>query len=144
MTEHKYTDEQIIEALEVRMPHDAVCKEAYDLIQRQKSEIARKICCEIEKEIVAALESNYKAKAERFAKPVFDMADEFISYCEGKIAALRCIESFIEELKVKYTEGKDTNVPPKKDFFTPDDVRKMSRAEVKKNYHAIMKSIKEW
>ena len=34
MTECKYTNEQIIEALEIRMPHDAVCREAYDLIQR--------------------------------------------------------------------------------------------------------------
>lgn len=35
MTESKYTDEQIIEALRVRMPHDEICREAYDLIQRQ-------------------------------------------------------------------------------------------------------------
>lgn len=41
ITESKYTDEQIIEALEVRMPHDAICREAYDLIQRQADEIAR-------------------------------------------------------------------------------------------------------
>lgn len=35
MTESKYTNEQIIEALEVRMPHDRVCREAYCLIHRQ-------------------------------------------------------------------------------------------------------------
>ena len=34
MTECKYTNEQIIEALEIRMPFDALCREAYDLIQR--------------------------------------------------------------------------------------------------------------
>lgn len=34
MSERKYTNEQIIEALEIRMPHDAVCREAYDLINR--------------------------------------------------------------------------------------------------------------
>lgn len=38
-----YTDKQIIEALEVRVPHDAVCREAYDLIQRQRAEIAETI-----------------------------------------------------------------------------------------------------
>lgn len=34
MSERKYTHEQIIEALEIRMPHDVLCREAYDLIQR--------------------------------------------------------------------------------------------------------------
>lgn len=38
-----YTDKQIIEALEVRMPHDVLCREAYDLIQRQRAEIAETI-----------------------------------------------------------------------------------------------------
>ena len=71
-------------------------------------ELTRKLCCEIEEEIVAALESNYKAKAERLANPHVSMADELISYCEGKIAALRGIEDFITELKNKYTkEGED-------------------------------------
>lgn len=41
MTDHKFTEEQIIEALEIRMPHDAVCREAYDLINRQKAEIEK-------------------------------------------------------------------------------------------------------
>lgn len=35
MTENKYTYEQIIDALQVRMPHDEICREAYDLIQLQ-------------------------------------------------------------------------------------------------------------
>lgn len=39
MTERKFTDEEVIEALECRMPHDKVCIEAYDLINRQKAEI---------------------------------------------------------------------------------------------------------
>ena len=41
MTDKKFTDEQIIEALEIRMPHDVICREAYDLINRQKAEIER-------------------------------------------------------------------------------------------------------
>ena len=69
-----------------------------------RCEVARKICCEIEEEIVAALESNYKAKAERLSKPNIEMADEFVAYCDGKILALRGIEGFVEELKMKYTE----------------------------------------
>jgi hypothetical protein len=32
------------------------------------------------------------------AKPNVDMADEFISYCEGKIAALRGIDDFVDTL----------------------------------------------
>lgn len=39
MADHKYTDEQIIEALEIRMPHDVVCREAYDLIKRQQAKL---------------------------------------------------------------------------------------------------------
>ena len=72
-----------------------------------KSEVARKICCEIEEEIVAALESNYKAKADRLASCECYFADEIVSLCEGKIAALRGIEGFVEELKKKYTEEND-------------------------------------
>ena len=41
MTEHKFTDEQIIEALEIRMPHDAICREAYGLIKRLTEENGR-------------------------------------------------------------------------------------------------------
>lgn len=66
--------------------------------------LAREICCKVEEEIVAALESNYKAKSERLKNPHIDTADEFISWCEGKIAALRGIEDFVEELKKKYPE----------------------------------------
>lgn len=82
---------------------DKTLQEGYDI---GRKEVVRKICCEIESEIVAALESNYKARAERIRNPRIDTADEFISYIDGKIAALRGIEDFVEELKKKYTEGK--------------------------------------
>ena len=68
-----------------------------------KSEVAREIFEKIEREIVAALRSNYNAKQERVEKQI---PDDFVSYmCEGKIAALRGIDDFIAELKKKYTEG---------------------------------------
>ena len=35
----KYAEEQIIWALEIRMPHDEVCREAYDLIQQKNAQI---------------------------------------------------------------------------------------------------------
>ena len=85
-----------IETLKDNKEHLAV------LLMEAKSEVAREICCKIEEEIVAALESNYKAKSERMANTRID-ADEFISYCDGKISALRGIEAFVEELKKKYT-----------------------------------------
>lgn len=70
-----------------------------------RAEVAREIFEEIESEIVAALQSNYRAKQERVEK---QLPDDFVSYmCEGKIAALRGIEAFVEELKKKYTEGKN-------------------------------------
>lgn len=34
-----YTEEQIMRALEIRMPHDEVCREAYDLIRQKNAQI---------------------------------------------------------------------------------------------------------
>ena len=65
-----------------------------------KSEVVRKICCEIEEEIVAALESNYKVRSQS------NITDELLMWVQGKIDALRGIEGFVEELKKKYTEEK--------------------------------------
>lgn len=72
----------------------------HTICQEAKSEVARKICCEIEEEIVAALESNYKARGE------VEDSDELYHLVSGKISALRGIEDFVEELKKKYTEEK--------------------------------------
>ena len=76
-------------------------------IRHLKAEVAMEICCKIEEEIVAALESNYNARAERLRNPRCESADEFIAHSEGKIAALRGIEGFVEELKDRYTEGRN-------------------------------------
>lgn len=97
-----------------------VAQIAFDLINRQKAEIenfrntpiirlfdlwradveadARKeFANKVHTEIRQALESNYKAKNERLANPNITMADEFVSYCEGKISALRWIDGFVKE-----------------------------------------------
>lgn len=77
-----------------------IYKSTADVAPRAEVE---KIFEEIESEIVAALQSNYRAKQERVEK---QLPDDFVSYmCEGKIAALRGIEAFVEELKNKYAEG---------------------------------------
>ena len=68
-----------------------------------RAEVAREICCKIEEEIVAALESNYRARGEQMAKD--DLPYELVALINGKINALRGIEGFVEELKKKYTEG---------------------------------------
>ncbi len=39
MIDHEYTDKQIIEALEIRMPHDVICRAAYDLIMQQRADV---------------------------------------------------------------------------------------------------------
>lgn len=59
---------------------------------------ATELANKIHKEIHQALENNYDVRAKRMAKPNIEMADEFISYCDGKIDALRSIDNFIEEL----------------------------------------------
>jgi hypothetical protein len=68
-----------------------------------KSEVARAICCEIEEEIVAALESNYRALKEWDDGRCNDYVIEIVNRIKGKIDALRGIECFVEELKKKYT-----------------------------------------
>ena len=75
-------------------------------IGRIKAEVAREICCKIEEEIVAALESNYRARKEhieRYADFAYDT--ELLLEINGKLNALRGIEGFVEELKKKYTEA---------------------------------------
>lgn len=64
---------------------------------RRQEDVAREIFAEIEKEIEAALESNYKIK-----RDAQDMNDTLVTYVEGKIACLRGIDGFIAELKKKY------------------------------------------
>lgn len=60
------------------------------------SDVAMEIFAEIEKEIIAALESNYKAMNEK------RMFEGIYYVVQGKIAALRGIEGFVDELKKKY------------------------------------------
>lgn len=77
--------------------------------ENERQEVARAICCEIEKEIVAALESNYRALKEWDDGRCNDYILEMVNRVKGKIDALRGIEGFVEELKKKYTEGKYEN-----------------------------------
>lgn len=70
-----------------------------------RAEVANKICCEIEEEIVAALESNYRALKEWDDGRCNDYILEMVNRIKGKIDALRGIEAFVEELKNKYAEG---------------------------------------
>ena len=77
----------------------------YEKGYRKASEIAREIFEEIEKEIKAAIESNYRAKKERYKHSVIPNYDSFTAMCDGKICAMRGLLDFIAELKKKYTEG---------------------------------------
>lgn len=81
---------------------------AADVVPR--AEVVNKICCEIEEEIVAALESNYRILKELDDGRCNDYVLEIVNRIKGKIYALREIERFVEELKKKYTDATDTNV----------------------------------
>ena len=65
-----------------------------------RSEVARKIFEEIEREINDALKSNYKVL------PIIEESEALWNRVGGKIDALRGIGGFIEELKEKYSEDK--------------------------------------
>lgn len=59
----------------------------------------------LEKEIEEALRSNYQARADRIEQGGYD---EFVSFIDGKIIALRGIQEFVSSLKIKYKgENKD-------------------------------------
>jgi hypothetical protein len=73
---------------------------------RKQSEVAREIFAEIEKEIIAALKSNFDIYAEQLDKQNPYM-EELVQCVKGKIAALRGIQGFIEELKKKYGGAED-------------------------------------
>ena len=69
----------------------------------------RRIFEEIEQELVAALESNYRVYREHLEK-YGDKSDlEFLCICNAKINTLRGIEGFIEELKEKYMKGDESD-----------------------------------
>lgn len=94
MTEHKFTDEQIISALEVRMPHDAICREAYDLIKRQSEDIDRLI--EINSHNVVA---QYEIKAEAIKGFAERLKEELTTGAAVmRMGALYIIDSLVEEM----------------------------------------------
>ena len=65
-----------------------------------RAEVAREIFEEIEQEINAALQSNYKVL------PQIEQSESLWNRVNGKIDTLRGIDGFIAELKKKYTEEK--------------------------------------
>ena len=113
---YKATQKRIAEANEARMA--VVDDEFLDLIDDAftedvvpRAEVVNKICYEIEEEIVAALESNYRALKEWDDGRCNDYILEMVNRIKGKIDALRGIEGFVEELKKKYTDAETE--PPK-------------------------------
>jgi hypothetical protein len=95
--------------------------------------------------------------------------EDFAEYADGKLgrktisAVYEAYVNYKNKLTGKQTEAKEeakaaqANANKKasvgslhsshkesKDFFTPDQVRAMSRAEVKKNFDAIKESMKKW
>lgn len=81
-----------------------------DADERDKqSDVVREIFAEIEKEIDAAIESNYRAKKEHYNRSVIPNYDNFNAMCDGKIYAMRGLLDFIAELKKKYTESENDN-----------------------------------
>ena len=72
---------------------------------RKSTDVAREIFEEIEAEMEAAIDSNYRAKREHKNHSVIPNYDNFDAMCDGKIYAMRGLLDFIAELKKKYTEG---------------------------------------
>lgn len=78
---------------------DILAQELYEVGYRRQDEVAREIFTQIEEEIEAAIENNYKVRQVRYEKRG---NDNFTLICTAKVQALRGILDFIEELKKKY------------------------------------------
>lgn len=109
-----YTDEQIIEALEIRMPHDALCREAYDLIQRQRAEGDRwrinleavfeeipQTKAELAREIFEEMEKNTRFTINLVEAMEFDSEE----IRKSKLECYRDCLGYYGKLKKKYTES---------------------------------------
>lgn len=103
------------------------------LVRKAKAEAARKIFEEIEAKICEKLPLKIFSCID--GKP---LAGNEAS--AGRERALYEVLALVLELKKEYTEGENTQ----KDYFTAEEVRKMSQTEVRKNYQAIMDSMKKW
>ena len=68
-------------------------------------EVLEKFCDELQSEIQAALSNNYQVLKERKEHRL--EGDTLIPLIEGKVAALRGIDDFIDTLLEKYLEGGD-------------------------------------
>lgn len=81
-----------------------------------------------------------KVIGEQYENYVFDNLDIEGAEQDAIIAFVDVMKRHFAELKKKYTEGENKQ----KDFFSPEEVRAMSRKEVRENYTAIMNSMKKW
>ena len=72
-------------------------EEWLEFCENLKAEAYKEFADKMLTEIHQALDSNYKARAERIERHNVGETDEFISYCQGKIDALRGIGDFVDE-----------------------------------------------
>lgn len=111
----------------------------------------------LEKEIKKNLEDEFKTLFEIFPNlDVDEIPDEVLERCEsGKgLAGEYALYYMREEKKrAEQKEKEEENLksaPPdvknssEELYFTPDDVRGMSRSEIRSNYKNIMKSMERW
>lgn len=77
------------------------------MVETIKAEAVKEFAEKVHTEIYEALESNYKARQEHINKwkdPNAYIGGGFVSMCDGKIAALRGIDYFIDNLVKEMTE----------------------------------------
>ena len=111
----------------------------------------------LEKRVKENLETEFKKLIELF--PEFsadDIPDEVFEKCEdGKGLAAEYALWYLTEEKKKGEQKKKEeenmkSAPPnvkeasEPTFFTPEQVRSMTEAEIRKNYKAIMNSMEKW
>lgn len=132
-------------------------KQAPDLISRQKAEIER-----LQKHNTEVAFKHYNDGKKAVLSTIFaDITKEIgtllplravrlvtgrsvgISFELGRKKGVNDVIQCLAKVEKKYTEEAEAEVPEKA-FFTPEKVARMSPDDVRKNYSAIMESMKEW
>ncbi len=117
-------------------------------ILRQRQQLEEYRQREAQSIFAADLKAIKKAYPDEKAKSVEELGDQFIRLCAAGISPLSAYEA------IRAEKNRGAKQPPSmgdirpggggKEYFTRDEVKAMSQAEVHRNYDKIRESMKKW
>ena len=91
-----------------------------------------------------------KAFPDEKAKHISELGDEFMAMmASGKVSAVAAYRAIREQRQIDHPAPKSMgdvggSGGTEKEYYTPDEVQRMSPAEVRKNYEKIRRSMTRW